>query len=267
MKKSTIAVIIVVVSILLTSCAGGEAFNQLDLPADGEEIAVIETTMGTVKLRLFPDIAPKAVENFTTHVKDGYYNGQLFYSVDKEYGLLYSGDPTGAGNFGESIWGEPFKAEFSAELRHFRGAVSMVKINESNQHSSRFFFVQAPKLTSNGAGVLAQIEDKLNKEIPLVEYPNANTYDTYLRNTMVEYANERGLTKLTYKQIYPQSVIAEYRKTGGTIEFDFWCTVFAQVFEGLDVLDKIAAAELYGEDGNPLEDIVIISATIEKYAK
>ena len=58
---------------------------QLDLPAEGEEIAVIDTNMGVMKMRLFPNAAPKTVENFTTLAKQGYYNGQIFHRVINDF--------------------------------------------------------------------------------------------------------------------------------------------------------------------------------------
>ena len=77
---------------------------QLDLPAEGEEIAVIDTNMGVMKMRLFPNAAPKTVENFTTLAKQGYYNGQIFHRVINNF-MIQGGDPTGTGTGGENIWG------------------------------------------------------------------------------------------------------------------------------------------------------------------
>lgn len=54
---------------------------QTKLPENGDVTAEIKTNMGTIKVRLFPEYAPKAVENFTTHARDGYYNGLIFHRV------------------------------------------------------------------------------------------------------------------------------------------------------------------------------------------
>ena len=93
----------------LTACGGsfGPA-SQLDAPKKGETIAVMHTTMGDIKIRLFPDQAPKAVENFTTHAKDGYYNGLKFHRVIEDF-MIQGGDPQGTGAGGESIWAPPLK--------------------------------------------------------------------------------------------------------------------------------------------------------------
>ena len=66
------------------------------------QIVVLETNQGNIELKMFPKIAPLAVENFTTHAKDGYYNGVIFHRVIKNF-MIQCGDPTGTGRGGESI--------------------------------------------------------------------------------------------------------------------------------------------------------------------
>ena len=69
--------------------AGASALLQFELPQEGDEIVVIHTSMGTLKVMLFPEVAPKAVENFVTHAKEGYYNGLKFYKVQKKHHFRY----------------------------------------------------------------------------------------------------------------------------------------------------------------------------------
>ena len=78
--------------------------------------AVLHTTYGDIHVRLFPDAAPKAVENFVTHSKEGYYNNTIFHRVIKKF-MIQCGDPLGDGTGGESIWGKEFEDEFST-LKH-----------------------------------------------------------------------------------------------------------------------------------------------------
>src|SRR5690606_33241223 len=77
---------------------GGEevTLEQLKGPKEGEEIAIITTNHGEIKIRLFPEVAPKAVENFKTHAKNGYYNGITFHRVIKDF-MIQGGDPEGTG--------------------------------------------------------------------------------------------------------------------------------------------------------------------------
>ncbi len=94
--------------LLASGCSGdrseGTPLMQLDPPKEGEQIAVMTTNMGVIKFRLFPEQAPKTVENFTTHAKNGYYNGMKFHRVINDF-MIQSGDPEGTGKGGESIWG------------------------------------------------------------------------------------------------------------------------------------------------------------------
>lgn len=114
---------------------------QLDTKvAKGEPVATIETSEGTVKIKLFPKEAPKAVENFITHAKEGYYDGVLFHRVIDNF-MIQSGDPKGDGTGGESIWGKPFKNEISNNLYHFRGALAMANAG-ADTNGSQFYIVQ-----------------------------------------------------------------------------------------------------------------------------
>ena len=79
---------------------------QAQMPEEGEEIAVITTSKGVVKMRFFPEEAPKAVENFKTLAKKGYYNGLLFHRVIEDF-MVQTGDPKGDGTGGESCWKFP----------------------------------------------------------------------------------------------------------------------------------------------------------------
>lgn len=135
--------------------------KQLEAPKQGEEIAVLKTTMGDIKVRLFPEAAPKAVENFKTHAKNGYYNGLIFHRVINDF-MIQGGDPTGSGMGGESIWGESFEDEFSPEFHNLRGALSMANAGP-NTNGSQFFIVQAKTVSDD---MLEQLEAASEKLFP-----------------------------------------------------------------------------------------------------
>lgn len=99
-------------------------FHQLNKPDANDTVATIKTNMGDIKVKLFPEHAPKAVENFTTHAKNGYYDGLIFHRVINDF-MIQGGDPNGTGTGGESIWGSAFEDEFTGELHNLRGALSM----------------------------------------------------------------------------------------------------------------------------------------------
>ncbi|KAM7214692.1 peptidyl-prolyl cis-trans isomerase cyp15 [Rhypophila decipiens] len=99
--------------------------------------ALIHTTYGDIHIRLFPDAAPKAVENFVTHSKRGYYNNTIFHRVIRKF-MIQCGDPLGDGTGGESIWGKEFEDEFSS-LKHDKPyTVSMANAGP-NTNGSQFF--------------------------------------------------------------------------------------------------------------------------------
>jgi cyclophilin family peptidyl-prolyl cis-trans isomerase/putative cell wall-binding protein len=120
----------------------------------GEEIAVMTTNKGTIKIRFFPQYAPMAVMNFKTHVKEGYYNGLTFHRVIEDF-MIQGGDPKGDGTGGESIWKQPFADEFSTKLHNFRGALSMAN-SGSNTNGSQFFIVENNKVED---GMIQQLKD------------------------------------------------------------------------------------------------------------
>lgn len=135
--------------------------NQLEKPQAGETIANMATSMGNIKIRFFGDSAPKAVENFTTHAKNGYYNGLIFHRVIKDF-MIQGGDPNGTGMGGESIWGKPFEDEFSDELHNLHGALSMANAGPCT-NGSQFFIVHA---NSVDEGFISQMEQLVNDGFP-----------------------------------------------------------------------------------------------------
>lgn len=115
------------------------SLDQLQMPKEGEEIAVIVTNHGEICVRLFENAAPKAVENFKTHAKDGYYDEVIFHRVMNEF-MIQGGDPDGTGRGGESIWGKAFEDEFDPYYHNLRGALSMANAGP-NTNGSQFFIV------------------------------------------------------------------------------------------------------------------------------
>ncbi len=128
--------------------------NQLAAPKSNDTVAVIKTTMGDIKVKFFPEHAPKAVENFTTHAKNGYYDGIIFHRVIRDF-MIQGGDPNGTGTGGKSIWGRPFEDEFTPELHNLRGALSMANAGPCT-NGSQFFIVHASSVPD---GMTEQMKD------------------------------------------------------------------------------------------------------------
>jgi peptidyl-prolyl cis-trans isomerase B (cyclophilin B) len=197
-----------------------EDLNYPQLTAEvqeNERLVEMVTSMGSIKIKLFPEQAPKAVENFIKHSEEGYYEGVIFHRVIEGF-MIQGGDPDGTGMGGESIYGAPFEDEFSRELFNIRGALSMANAGPGT-NGSQFFIVQ-------------------NKE---------------LDPSLPEQMKNAG---------YPEKVINAY-ENGGTPHLDGKHTVFGQVVEGMDVVDKIAATPK-GAQGKPEKDVVIEKINVLK---
>ncbi|OCB88921.1 peptidyl-prolyl cis-trans isomerase [Sanghuangporus baumii] len=111
---------------------------KLNGPSPIAHAATIHTSEGDIHIRLFPEHAPKAVENFVGHARSGYYEGVIFHRVIPKF-MIQTGDPLGDGTGGDSIWGKEFEDEFTTALRHDRPyTVSMANAGP-NTNGSQFF--------------------------------------------------------------------------------------------------------------------------------
>lgn len=122
-------------------------YPQLDLSAVTGPQATIKTNLGTIKVQLFKEQAPKTVDNFIQLAQKGYYDGVIFHRVIPDF-MIQGGDPTGTGRGGESIYGKPFVDEFSDELFNFTGALSMANAGP-NTNGSQFFIVSNEHVPAN----------------------------------------------------------------------------------------------------------------------
>jgi peptidylprolyl isomerase len=110
--------------------------------ASGNIIVTLETNQGTIKLKLFPDVAPKTCENFVGLVQKGYYDGLIFHRVIPDF-MIQGGDPTGTGGGGTSIWGKVFDNEVRADTKFdAKGKLAMANAGP-NTNGSQFFITTA----------------------------------------------------------------------------------------------------------------------------
>ena len=192
-------------------------FPQLNEVNEKNPLVIVHTNQGDFTLELFPEVAPKTVENFVTHAKNGYYDGVIFHRVIEDF-MIQGGDPTGTGMGGESIYGRTFEDEFSREAFNLYGTLSMANAGP-NTNGSQFFIVTA-------------------KQVPA---------------QMLKQLKDGG---------WPEEIIEEYAKVGGTPWLDHRHTVFGRVVEGMDVVLKIEGVERNAQD-RPLEDVVIESMDVK----
>ena len=121
---------------LMIAALVGMFFGASD--ASAEEIIILETTAGTIELKLMPDVAPKACENFIGLVNQGYYDDIIFHRVIKKF-MIQAGDPTGTGRGGESIWGKPFGDEVDSSIGFDKPGILAMANAGPNTNGSQFF--------------------------------------------------------------------------------------------------------------------------------
>lgn len=237
---------------------------QLEKPKAGERAAVLSTNYGDIYIRLFPEIAPKAVENFIGLIEKGYYNGLIFHRVINNF-MIQGGDPTGTGSGGKSFWGQDFEDEFSSELLNLRYSLAMANRGVAT-NGSQFFINQAPASTFSRSdhdsdAKRQQMETYYNQYATQYGSQFTSTYPTL--DSFIE-ANG-GINPIS--DMVPEEVWELYEKQGGNIHLDgAWRTsgghtVFGQVYQGMDVVDKIAAVETDSND-KPVKEVVIESAKV-----
>ncbi len=151
--------------------------------------SIIRTTMGDIVVKLLPDIAPLAVENFSTHARNGYYDSLIFHRVIKGF-MIQGGDPLGDGTGGESIWGTDFKDEINPEVKHDQPFTLSMANAGTNTNGSQFFIttIKCPWLDGKhtifgrvvgGSDVVTKIEhvqtDDLDKPVSDVKILQIDT--------------------------------------------------------------------------------------------
>lgn len=191
--------------------------------ADNEAAVKIKTSQGDITVKLFPEQTPLAVENFLTHAKEGYYDGIIFHRVINGF-MIQGGDPNGDGTGGQSIWAG--KDDSIDAGNGFKNEISAFLYN------------------IRGALAMANAGADTNGSQFFI---NQNTTDA---SSQLSTAS------------HPGKIIEAY-KNGGNPSLDGSYTVFGQVIEGMDVVDKIAAVETDSND-KPTSDVTIESIEIIK---
>ena len=258
----------------LTSAYADKAYGfQLEGPQKGDTVAILHTNMGDVSIRLFPEAAPKTVENFVTLAQQGKYNGVTFHRVIEDF-MIQGGDfENGDGTGGSSIYGDTFEDEFNAKLLNLRGSLAMANAG-AGTNGSQFFI--------NQGGPGGKTADELKTQY---DYENqysqmVSAYDQYVAyygdSFTVYYPDVDSFIEANGgvspdSRLVPDEVWELYAQYGGNIHLDgAWRatgghTVFGQVYEGMDVVDAIAAVETDDSD-KPVADVIIESVEILTYA-
>ncbi len=146
MKKLLIGLLFLGLSLQVNAQEAKVATKNVEAKA---AVVVLETSAGKIELKMYPKASPLAVENFVTHVKNGYYNGHIFHRVIKNF-MIQGGDPTGTGMGGESIWGKVFKNENTPNLVFDKPFLLAMANAGPNTNGSQFFITTVPTPHLNG---------------------------------------------------------------------------------------------------------------------
>lgn len=256
-------------ALCFSGCKGGSSAGNLSEELtfkDGDKIAEITIEdYGTIKFKLFPDIAPTAVENFELLANDGYYDGLKIHSVAKDL-CIQGGSLYGDGTGGSALVNDDgyFPVETSPDARNFYGALGY-SANEFGENTAVFYIVNSkktsditqysPDLIKSKANTYADQKEGLEEMDPVAM---ELTYQEQSLNNLADMLSKAG-----------DDVVKRYAEKGGYPLWDGSYTVFGQTFEGFEVLDKISNAETtMGKDGTnskPKTDIIISSVVVYEY--
>ncbi len=175
---------------------------QLLAPEEGDDIAIFETSLGTITAVLYTDEVPEVVQNFKDLVNEGFFDGQIIYQVVPTVGAALFGSSTEDGNTPDTNTGSPLKAEYSDSLWPFSGSLvalcsEMGQLwNKGYYYDSRSFFIS---------------------DVPMDE-------DTL--NQMTE-------------NYFPAMMVNAFKEMGGVPGISQFHTVYGKVIDGMEIVDEI----------------------------
>ena len=278
--------LIIAAMLSFTACGGSDAeksemgefgIQQLnnDSP-DKDQYVMIETDRGNIKIVLYRE-TPLHRANFVNLVKNKYYDGQLFFRVIKEF-MIQAGDPKSRGaaakvKLGETDVSYKIPAEIDVTKRwHKYGALSAASLNPAVESSgSHFSIITGRKVNDK---VLNDHEDKYNKTLrrkmyeslqkpytdkinKLYEESKKNYKKKQELNEMIHFFTEKTDSAMAGKEFkYTPEQRKGYIEEGGAFHLDGYFTVFGQVIEGMDIVEKISR-ESYDVYNRPVKDVVI----------
>jgi len=149
MKKTIVSSILAAFVMLTVVNAQDLNSTQTEEKTSKETLVVLKTNQGDITLKMFPEVAPLAVENFVTHSRNGYYDGLIFHRVIKNF-MIQGGDPTGTGSGGESIWKKEFVNEYGKNVVFDKPYLLAMANKGPNTNGSQFFITTEPTPFLNG---------------------------------------------------------------------------------------------------------------------
>ena len=282
MKRNLLILLTVLAYVGMASCKSGQKKDS-DMENQKETMLKIETTLGDIKVKLYNE-TPKHRDNFIKLAKEGMYDGALFHRVIKDF-MVQAGDPDsknapkgkmlGAGDVGYTIPAEIVYPKYF----HKRGALSAARqgdnVNPKKESSGCQFYIVTGKVYNDST--LLNMEKQMNenklttlfnalaqkhmKEIYKMRKENneEGLYD--LQEKLFAQAQEEAAKQPEFR--FTKEQVEAYTTVGGTPHLDGEYTVFGEVVEGMDIVDKIQNVKTDRND-RPEEDVKIIKVEVEK---
>ena len=258
------------------------AFVLLASCGEKDYLVTIHTEYGDMHAILL-DETPKHKANFIKLTQEGFYDSLLFHRVMENF-MIQGGDPdsknaapgTGLGSGGP---GYQVDAEFVPAKFHKKGALAAARqpdnVNpEKKSSGSQFYIVQGTvytedELTTDMQKLMEMAQSVMEKDSAFYAYC-VNIYQTQgpmaYQQAMLDMKDSLSMiTGIAYQQDYPEDRMEAYTSIGGAHHLDDQYTVFGEVIDGLEIVDKIAAQQVDQND-RPTEDIAF-TITIEEMPK
>ncbi len=273
MKKFTV-IVLIVLSCISESCANKKMAGTL---------VCFETNYGKITVRLYPETT-KHRENFLKLVNSGFYNDVLFHRVIKDF-MIQAGDPDSKtakskASLGSGDVGYTIPAEFVyPKYYHRKGALAAARegdnVNPQKASSGcQFYIVQGKTFSDSQLDEIDQnnqkkLEAKLFQEIVNTKQNQVKKYQAERNQSKLDAFRDSVLTEVhTQMNAHPARKLTplqreEYKTIGGTPHLDGAYTVFGEVVEGMDVVERISNVKT-GANDRPLEDVRVIKAEAMK---
>ncbi len=162
---SPLKILMIITSLTLICACSAKAADE------SQVIVALETNQGTIKIKLYPNIAPKTCENFVGLIKKGYYDGLIFHRVIPGF-MIQGGDPTGTGTGGESLWGGFFADEFSADAQFNKpGILAMANAGPGTNGSQFFITVAETPWLNNRHSIFGEVIEGMDVVEKIVNTP------------------------------------------------------------------------------------------------
>lgn len=219
-------------------------WEQLDGPKEGQEVAVVDTSMGTFKFALYRDNCPDTVDYFVNLVNDGFYDGKFVYAVSKDSYMMFGTTKSdGVIIKKDEVIKEgetDEKRKYTQEAYDIENKKNKNEINTKMWPFKGAVMSMGPDVKGTGAFICifdsAEFTDRQIKDLKKGDKINKELVDKFI-------------------------------EVGGYPQYSQSYTYFGQVYEGMDVYENIINAKTKSKSTQPAKDIVINSIKIEKYAK